>query len=67
MATPSLAAFREEIYAGGGCWALFSQAGVPARCIPPELADLVAEATRRAHDLKALFDRIEDACGVTKE
>lgn len=66
MTRPTLDDFRNELYAGDGCWAVFSQAGIRSDCVPPEIAPLVAEAQRRAHELAALFERIEEACGYDR-
>lgn len=67
MPRPTLDDFRTELYAGDGCWAVFSQAGIRNDRVPDEIAPLVAEAQRRAHELAALFERIEEACGYSPE
>lgn len=67
MARPTLADFRTELYAGDGCWTVFSQAGIRSDRVPPEIAPLVAEAHRRARELAALFERIEEACGYNPD
>lgn len=63
MPRSTLDTFRNELYAGDGCWTVFSQAGIRSDRVPPEIAPLVAEAQRRARELAALFEQIEEACG----
>ena len=67
MSRPTLADFRNELYAGDGCWVVFSQAGIRSDRVPPEIAPLVAEAHRRAHGLAALFEQIKEACSYETE
>lgn len=66
MSRPTLDDFRNELYVGDGCWTVFSQAGIRSDRVPPEIAPLVAEAQRRARELAALFERIEEACGYDR-
>lgn len=67
MGRPTLDDFRDELYAGGGCWTVFSQAGIRNDRVPPEIAPLVDLAARRARTLAALFEQIEEACGYDVE
>lgn len=67
MPRPTLDTFRTELYAGAGCWTVFSQAGIRREHVPDEIAPLVAEAHWRANELAALFERIEEACGYDED